>query len=460
MNTELLRTLPAVDMLVRKCNDYINNNSKKDGHFMPGPSFLTHTVKTVLDELRKKILTGELTELPDEDGLVELVINKLYGDKEYNLRRVINGTGITLHTNLGRAPLSVSAAEHVYDVARGYCNLEYDIESGSRGSRYSHVEKLICELTGAESALAVNNNAAAVMLTLHALGYGREMIISRGEMVEIGGSFRIPAVMQISGVTLKEIGCTNKTRLSDYTDAVGDNIAAILKVHPSNYVISGFTQSVSIEELKENERIREANIPIIYDLGSGEFEDVDLNADIICFSADKLLGGPQGGIICGKKKYIDIIKKDDLIRTLRLDKLTIAALEATLTEYKNKNENDIPVRKILGLTKEELDSKYDIFVQMAKEILDDRVELSKIETVTETGGGSRPEEELPDICVGIRIKRGADEEISAEKIACSLRGASPVPIIGRIHEDVFMLSLRTMFENEYSEVISAISKLN
>lgn len=460
MNTDLLRTLPAVDTLVRKCNDYLNNDLKKDGHLMPGPSFLTHAVKTALDELRKKILTGELTKLPDEDDLIKLVINILYGDKEYNLRRVINGTGITLHTNLGRAPLSVSAAEHVYDVARGYCNLEYDLETGSRGSRYSHVEKLICELTGAESALAVNNNAAAVMLTLHALGYGRKMIISRGEEVEIGGSFRIPAVMQISGVTLREVGCTNKTRLSDYTEALEDDIAAILKVHPSNYVINGFTQSVSIEELKENEKIREAGIPVIYDLGSGEFKDVDLNADIICFSADKLLGGPQGGIICGKKKYIDIIKKDDLIRTLRLDKLTIAALEATLTEYKNKNENDIPVRKLLGLTKEELDAKYDIFVQIAKEVFGDKVELMKIETVTETGGGSRPEEELIDICVGIKIMSGEEEKMSAEKVACALRKAAPVPIIGRIHEDVFMLSLRTMFENEYSEVISAISKLS
>lgn len=455
MNKELLRELPAVDELCRKCMEHMNNTEKKDGDNMPNPSFLTHTVREVIDELRKSILDNKVMKIPSEEELINSVWDRITGIPGYSLKRVINGTGITLHTNLGRAPLTRSAAQHVYDIACGYCNLEYDIETGNRGSRYSHVEQLLCELTGAESALAVNNNAAAMMLTLHALGYGKEMIISRGEMVEIGGSFRIPAVMQISGVSLREVGCTNKTRLSDYTDAINDNTAAVLKVHTSNYVIKGFTESVSIESLKQSEAVSEKEIPVIYDLGSGEWSDVDLNADIICFSADKLLGGPQGGIICGRKKYIDLIKKDDLIRALRLDKLSIAALEATLTEYTEKNENDIPVRQLLNMTVGQMEEKFDVFSRLVSECLTtEDVKISEVYTTTETGGGSRPEESLKEVCAGIEIKG-----LSAETISNRMRTNQEIPIIGRIHDDVYMLSMRTTQSSDFELIINAIKKI-
>lgn len=456
MNKELLRSLPKVDDMVMKCTDFFKNDEKKDELMKVDPSFLTHSVRKVIDGLRHEILEEKLNIMPSDEDIIVLVEKELMQAEDFNLKKVINGTGITLHTNLGRAPLCREAVEQMTLVASGYSNLEYDLKSGGRGERYSHFEKLVTDLTGTEAALAVNNNAAAVMLVLHALGYGKNMVISRGELVEIGGSFRIPAVMEVSGVTLREVGTTNKTRMSDYQEGINADTAALLKVHTSNFIIQGFTESVSVSELKQ---VSEAyDIPVIYDLGSGDlasFEEVS-KADVICFSGDKLLGGPQAGIICGKKKYIDKIKKDSLLRALRLDKMTIAALEATLKKYAQSKEDEIPTNVMLNLTKEELEKKYEALFQKMALRMQDRgaFRVSMIETTTEVGGGSKPGVILDDICMGFDL-----EEYTAGELATAFRMNEPVPVIGRIHDDMFMISLRTVDESEYDAVIDALMKL-
>lgn len=456
MNKELLRSLPKVDDMVMKCTDFFKNDEKKDELMKVDPSFLTHSVRKVIDELRHEILEEKLNIMPSDEDIIVLVEKELMQAEDFNLKKVINGTGITLHTNLGRAPLCREAVEQMTLVASGYSNLEYDLKSGGRGERYSHFEKLVTDLTGTEAALAVNNNAAAVMLVLHALGYGKNMVISRGELVEIGGSFRIPAVMEVSGVTLREVGTTNKTRMSDYQEGINADTAALLKVHTSNFIIQGFTESVSVSELKQ---VSEAyDIPVIYDLGSGDlasFEEAS-KADVICFSGDKLLGGPQAGIICGKKKYIDKIKKDSLLRALRLDKMTIAALEATLKKYAQSKEDEIPTNVMLNLTKEELEKKYEALFQKMALRMQDRgaFRVSMIETATEVGGGSKPGVVLDDICMGFDL-----EEYTAGELATAFRMNEPVPVIGRIHDDTFMISLRTVDESEYDAVIDALMKL-
>lgn len=456
MNKELLRSLPKVDDMVMKCTDFFKNDEKKDELMKVDPSFLTHSVRKVIDELRHEILEEKLNIMPSDEDIIVLVEKELIQAEDFNLKKVINGTGITLHTNLGRAPLCREAVEQMTLVASGYSNLEYDLKSGGRGERYSHFEKLVTDLTGTEAALAVNNNAAAVMLVLHALGYGKNMVISRGELVEIGGSFRIPAVMEVSGVTLREVGTTNKTRMSDYQEGINADTAALLKVHTSNFIIQGFTESVSVSELKQ---VSEAyDIPVIYDLGSGDlasFEEAS-KADVICFSGDKLLGGPQAGIICGKKKYIDKIKKDSLLRALRLDKMTIAALEATLKKYAQSKEDEIPTNVMLNLTKEELEKKYEALFQKMALRMQDRgaFRVSMIETATEVGGGSKPGVVLDDICMGFDL-----EEYTPGELATAFRMNEPVPVIGRIHDDMFMISLRTVDESEYDAVIDALMKL-
>ena len=456
MNKELLRSLPKVDDMVMKCTDFLKNDEKKDELMKVDPSFLTHSVRKVIDGLRHEILEEKLNIMPSDEDIIVLVEKELMQAEDFNLKKVINGTGITLHTNLGRAPLCREAVEQMTLVASGYSNLEYDLKSGGRGERYSHFEKLVTDLTGTEAALAVNNNAAAVMLVLHALGYGKNMVISRGELVEIGGSFRIPAVMEVSGVTLREVGTTNKTRMSDYQEGINADTAALLKVHTSNFIIQGFTESVSVSELKQ---VSEAyDIPVIYDLGSGDltsFEEAS-KADVICFSGDKLLGGPQAGIICGKKKYIDKIKKDSLLRALRLDKMTIAALEATLKKYAQSKENEIPTNVMLNLTKEELEKKYEALFQKMALRMQDRgaFRVSMIETATEVGGGSKPGVVLDDICMGFDL-----EEYTADELATAFRMNEPMPVIGRIHDDMFMISLRTVDESEYDAVIDALMKL-
>ena len=453
MNKELLRSLPRVDELAEECLEYYNMNFGEDCP-LAEPSLFVPYCRVVIDELREGIIGGAAAELPPKSELIESVIAQHNARLEQGLRKVINATGITLHTNLGRAPIGIRAAKAAYEAAVNYTDLEYDIKTGRRGSRYSHAEGLITELTGTEAALVVNNNAAAVMLILHSLGYKKNMVISRGEMVEIGGSFRIPAIMEISGVALKETGCTNRTHLSDYENAIDDDTAAILKVHTSNYVVEGFTSTVSVDELRE--LADKKNLPIIYDLGSGDLEHIESSADVICFSGDKLLGGPQAGIICGKKKYIDIIKADNLNRTIRPDKMTLAALSETLKDRLYRGEES-PVSRLLGMTIDEMDKKADIFIEKFNECCRKEagagmiVTLEKVETVTETGGGSRPGILMPELCLGV-----SSERMGAEEISRAFRLNPAVPIIGRIKDDEFLISMRTVGVEEFDEVINAL----
>lgn len=454
----LLRQIPKVDELLNteKMCEFVRQ-------FTAVP--VTQAVREVLDELRAEILAGNATEIPSLQMLAQQVHKNLLKTEEFNLKKVINATGTVIHTNLGRAPLSPQVAQHLYDVAQGYSNLEYNLEDGARGSRYSHINKLLADLTGAEDAIAVNNNAAAVLLTLSALCAGGEVVISRGELVEIGGSFRIPEIMKVSGCTLREIGSTNKTHLRDYSAAIGENTTAILKVHQSNYKIIGFTASVEAPELAA--LAQKNDIVLINDLGSGAFidfsayvlpkeptvrESIEEGVDIVTFSGDKLLGAAQAGFIVGRKKYIDIIKKHPLTRALRLDKLTLAAVEATLKMYVNQTAHqNIPVVKMLTTAPELLE-------QNAKNLLDvlqsalPQLKARVAETQTYTGGGAFPMHELPGYAVEILCE---ENEISAVALEEKMRSAS-IPVIGRIHKNNFLLEMRTIDESEYDTVLKAV----
>ena len=342
MNKNLLyRNIPKVDLLLEE-------SAIQEMIARYGRETVMESIREEMDELRAFI--GNCEDEEEAKRQIELLPTHIVMRTEKmhrpNIRSVINGTGTILHTNLGRAPISREHMQYISAIATGYSNLEYNLEAGRRGERYSHFEKLLCKLTGAEAAMAVNNNAAAVMLILSTMAKGGEVIVSRGELVEIGGKFRIPDVMEQSGATLVEVGTTNKTHLSDYENAVTEETKALLKVHTSNYRIVGFTDTVGIDELIPLSK--EKDIPVIEDLGSGVLidlskygltyeptvqESIRKGADVVCFSGDKLLGGPQAGIIIGKKKYIDQMMKNQLTRALRIDKFTATALEVVLQEY-------------------------------------------------------------------------------------------------------------------------------
>ena len=347
---ELLRAIPKVTELYD-----LPEVSDLREHY--ASSSVTEWIRTVLEQLRSAILSGEVTTLPTLEELGDRMRRVAARESLPSLRPVINATGVILHTNLGRGCLSDRAADAVYDIARGYSTLEYNVEAGHRGSRHDHVEKLLCRLTGAESAMVVNNNAAAVMLILSTLAQGGEVITSRGELVEIGGSFRVPDIMELCGCHLREVGTTNKTHLSDYERAIGEQTRALLKVHTSNYRIVGFTESLPLSDIVALGC--RTGLPVVEDLGSGSLVDLEhygihdeptvqnsirAGVDVVSFSGDKLLGGPQAGIILGKKPYIDRMKHHPLARAIRVDKMTIAALWATLTTYQDlhRAEQEIP----------------------------------------------------------------------------------------------------------------------
>lgn len=450
MNKELLKAIPQVDVLIREAKEILLNESMEKGQSPQGEidlSLLTHTVREKVDTLRREILEGEVDSENLKEDLISGVINDYYLLSKPILRKVINATGIVLHTNLGRAPLSREAADAAYDAATAYSNLEFNIETGKRGQRYDNVEGLICRLTNAESALVVNNNAAAVMLILHALGYKKNMVISRGELVEIGGSFRIPAVMEISGVSLKEVGCTNKTYLEDYESAIDENTAAILKVHTSNFAMLGFTHEASVKELVDLGKKK--NIPVIYDMGSGSIDELQSEANICCVSGDKLLGGPQCGVIYGDKLYLDLIKKDNLLRALRVDKMTLAALEATLRAYENNEKEKLPVNRLLHKSIDDMEKAYE---RITARIVDCPM-VSKIYSDSYIGGGSKPLEKLDNVCICLK-----DEAYEAEKIAKFFRSFD-IPIIGRIHEDGFLLDLRCVEKEDEQIITDAINRM-
>ncbi|SKA94724.1 L-seryl-tRNA(Sec) selenium transferase [Caloramator quimbayensis] len=457
---ELLSYLPKVDVLL---ND-INIISIKD----VSRNIVLESVRETIDEYRKKILSGELKSFEYED-IVNDVLIKVKKKSSMHLKRVINATGTVLHTNLGRAVLSKSAIDAVINAASRYSNLEFDLEKGVRGSRYSHVEELICKITGAEAAMVVNNNAAAVMLVLSTLSKGKEAIVSRGQLVEIGGSFRVPAVMEQSGARLVEVGTTNRTHLYDYENAINDNTGVILKVHQSNYKILGFTEEVSIEDLMQLGK--KYDIPVVEDIGSGVFidmvkygltyeptvqESIKKGIDVVTFSGDKMLGGPQAGIIAGKKKYIDKMKKNQLTRALRIDKMTLAALEATLRLYLDESTaiNEIIVLRMLTLDIETLRKSAQKLSKMLKSRLKDFCEVEIIKEFSQVGGGAMPLENLETYVVAIKPLN-----MSLEKMDYLLRSLD-VPIIGRIYKDRMLFDVRTLFEEEYKIIADSLYKIS
>jgi L-seryl-tRNA(Ser) seleniumtransferase len=385
------------------------------------------------------------------------------------LRRVINGTGVILHTNLGRAPLAESLRDAVGEAACCYNTLEFDLEKGVRGSRSVHVEALLRRLTGAEAAVVVNNNAAAVLLALSSLARGKEVIVSRGELVEIGGSFRIPEVMEQSGAILREVGATNRTHARDYRAAVAAETALLLKVHTSNFAIVGFTSDVPVDDLVGIGR--EHSLPVMVDAGSGTLVDLasrglpgelsvkdylNAGADVVTFSGDKLLGGPQAGIIVGKANCVEPMKKHPLMRALRVDKMTFAALEGTLRLYCDEQLalRRIPTLRMLTVGADELESRAKAAVRKLRRALPARVSVKAEPGTSQVGGGTFPLLELPTTLISISV-----EGFSAQLLEERLRSSS-IPIIGRINRDVFLLDIRTITDGEIPLVVDALISLS
>jgi L-seryl-tRNA(Ser) seleniumtransferase len=434
----------------------------------PRPIVMT-AVRETLDLLRAKILRGEATtESLQSAAIVEQVGIALAKTSTPGLRRVVNGTGVILHTNLGRAPLSESLLDSMLEAAFGYSTLEFDLETGERGSRAVHVEKLLRELTGAEAAVVVNNNAAAVLLALSALARGKEVVVSRGELVEIGGSFRIPEVMEQSGAILREVGATNRTHPRDYRSAVSEETALLLKVHTSNFAVVGFTSDVSTEELVTIGR--ESSVPVMVDAGSGTLvnladhglpgettvqEYLKAGAELVTFSGDKLLGGPQAGIIVGKRSCLEPMKKHPLLRALRVDKVTLAALEGTLRLYQDERQAllQIPSLRMLTVSGDELASRARTAVRRMRRTLPAKVSLKTQKGLSQVGGGTFPLLEIPTSLISVSVTG-----LSAQQLEQKLR-TSPLPIIGRISQGEFLLDLRTVSDTDLPEIITALQAI-
>jgi L-seryl-tRNA(Sec) selenium transferase len=427
--------------------------------------FVKDIVKKEVDNIKNDILQEKLKEVPEMNEIVQKLCLEVKNKDKLSLRRIVNATGTILHTNLGRSLLSERVKENLTEIAFNYSNLEFNIDEKKRGSRYSHLIDIIKRLTDAEDVLVVNNNAAAVMLTLNTLTQGKEIVVSRGELVEIGGAFRIPEIIKLSGGVSCEIGTTNKTHLKDYINAINENTAVLLKVHTSNYKITGFTEAVSNKEVAD--LAHENGLIAINDLGSGQFVDftpyglpyeptvkevLDSGMDIVTFSGDKLLGGPQAGIIVGKKKYIEAMKKNQLTRALRVDKMTIAALEATLKLYLDEKTalKEIPTLRMISISEEELRKKAEKFTEIIKksdfisEIIEDRAEV---------GGGSYPSSYLKSIAVKLTHNKKTSTEIER------LLLLEEIPIITRIKENSIILDMRTLREKEFDLVADSLMKI-
>lgn len=433
-------------------------------------ALVKEAVRETLEECRAAILAGTL---PRQTGLSPEQLRASFAAKlakrtTPNFIRVINATGVVIHTNLGRSVLPVEAMVRINAVGSGYSNLEFDLTTGKRGSRYSLVEELLCQLTGAEAGLVVNNNAAAVLLALDTLAKGREVIVSRGQLVEIGGSFRIPEVMARSGARLVEVGATNRTHRRDYQAAITGETALLLKVHTSNYRIIGFTAEVGLAELVELGRLHD--LPVMEDLGSGCLLDlsrygllkeptvrevVAAGPDVVTFSGDKLLGGPQAGIIVGRREIIEQIKQNPLTRALRIDKFTLAGLEAVLRLYQDERQalRRIPTLAMLSLTPAEIGGKARRLKRLLAKPLADHGRVATLPTVSRVGGGALPEYDLPSVAVSL-----APAAFSVNELEVRLRQA-PAPVLGRIENDLFLLDLRTVAEAEIKPLAATILKV-
>jgi L-seryl-tRNA(Ser) seleniumtransferase len=455
---KLLASLPSVDEILK---------SEKGLQWQKSypRRYVLKAIRDVLEHMRQAILMDELKDIVPDVMLIEIqrIVKEL---SAFSLKPVINATGVVIHTNLGRSVLSDEIVANVKKVACGYSNLEYDLEKGQRGKRYSHIQRVLNEITGAESSLIVNNNAAAVFVCLTALAKGKEVIVSRGELVEIGGSFRVPDVMSQSGAILREVGTTNKTHLHDYERAINENTALLLKVHQSNFRTVGFTKSVEIDELATLGK--KHNIPVMFDLGSGCLIDlkpygvhieptvqeiVKSGCDIVTFSGDKLLGGPQGGVIVGKTELIENIAKNPLMRALRVDKFTLSAFEATLMCYldEERAKKEIPTLKMLLQDVNEIkDRAKTIALRLKRKIKDDIADISVIEDSSQSGGGALPEIEFKTYAVALRAKR-----LPVNKLEERLRHGLP-PIITRIKEDALIIDARTIRSREVEVLVKGV----
>ena len=465
--SEVYKALPPVEQILQQQSTAaLLQRYRRD--------YVTDAIRRAVQRLRQQpdLLQGEISRAAALQWIENELAAAIERDAQPSLRRVINASGVILHTGLGRAPLPTAALEAVQDAANHYCNLEIDLGSGERGSRISHVEALICSAAGAEAATVVNNNAAAVLLILSELAREREVrevIISRGELVEIGGSFRVPDIIEASGAVLNEVGTTNRTHRRDYQQAIGAATAAILVVHPSNYRVQGFTAQPRLEELVELSR--QADIPLIYDLGGGVLEELEewglphepvvdealrAGADLVSFSGDKVLGGPQAGIIAGQRKYIERIKSNPLMRTLRCDKLILPALEACLRLYRlNQSELQAahPVLRMLTTPLEELEKRAQTLLEALSEAAREHLCPALEESRAQAGSGTLPLEEFPSCALG--LTPGPE---SAEELARRLRLGTP-SILGRIHQERLLLDLRTVRDDEVSPLAAALNQI-
>jgi L-seryl-tRNA(Ser) seleniumtransferase len=460
----LLRKLPAVDRLIEL--------AKAEAGFELVPlSVVVDSIRGVIDQGRRRIREGNGTISAAElstAALMARVKEAVRRAMRPNLQRVVNATGVVVHTNLGRSLLAEEALEHLAAVANRYSNLEYDLQAGRRGSRYAAVRDLLCEITGAEDAMVVNNNAGAVFLCLETFARGRQVVVSRGELVEIGGSFRIPDVMAGSGAALREVGTTNRTHLRDYEAAIGPETGLLLKVHCSNYSIVGFTAEVSLKELVALAARHE--VPVMEDLGSGTFvdfsrygltkeptvqESVASGADLVTFSGDKLLGGPQAGIVVGRKTFVARIRRNPVTRALRIDKLTLAALEATLRLYRDQDRAvaRIPTLRMLTEPEEAIAPRAEELARRLDALGAPRLRIAIVRLPSKAGGGALPLLELPSRCVRIEI-----EGLSPNALELKLRSHEP-PIIGRIDADALVLDLRTVQDDELAIIVAALSSI-
>jgi L-seryl-tRNA(Ser) seleniumtransferase len=461
----LYRKLPSVDELVRSPGlaAWIAND---------GSVAVTDAARVVLAKLRREVASGHLDSAAVElavSGIPEAIERHLRRSLSYSLCPVINATGVILHTNLGRAPLAATALEHIREIAASYSNLEFDLDAGQRGKRDVHLERLFRKLLAedaqsvARSTIVVNNNAAAVLLALNTFAEGGEVIVSRGELVEIGGSFRIPDVMLKSQAVLREVGTTNRTRIGDYEKAINDKTRLILRVHRSNFEITGFTEQPSLAELVG--LARKHDLPLMEDLGSGSLFDLSLigisdepgvldslraGVDVVTFSGDKLLGGPQAGILSGRGDLIARMRSNSLFRALRVDKLTYSALEATLLAYVKHDYDSLPALRMMRLTKQEIHERAKMLL---RKIQSDKVAVEIVDGESVIGGGAAPTAVLPSWLLAVTVKK-----LTADELMVRLRACNP-PILARVDEGRVLLDLRTVFPEQGKYLEAALKNL-
>ena len=459
---EALRRIPSIEQLLSR-EPFLSMGE----HY--SRDLITEALRTVTTEIRRQILdSAEMVETPDEAAYAALVRAELESLTAPALRPIVNATGTITHTNLGRSLLSAAASESLAQAAANYVNLEYDLNTGVRGHRDQLTEPLLQRLTGCEASTIVNNNAAAVLLALNTLAQGKEVIVSRGELIEIGGAFRIPDVMEASGAILREVGTTNRTHLRDYENAINENTALLLKVHPSNYQVVGFTSTPGIEELTELGHQR--GIPTMEDLGSGSLIDltryglpyepvvrerISAGVDVVTFSGDKLLGGPQAGVIVGRLDAIEKIRKNPLMRALRVGKLTIAALEATLRLYLNEKglTEKLPMLQRYTRSIAELREVAEKLANHLHQVFGDLIQVAVEESSAQIGSGSLPVDTLPSLAINLHAP-----QLSAETLAAHFR-AQPIPVIGRVGDERLRFDVRTVFEGELVWIVKAAKRV-